>query len=280
VVSLLRLWEYTAQFKSDGALTNMDDIDIADSSFWAGDPTLFVKTLADLKWLDRRDDGIYCIHEWAEHNTYAANANARSKKASNAAKAKYEQCGNNKQAVLKSEVSNAKVGSEQCGNESGAVLECEISSAPSPSPSPSPLPVPKDNYIPSPPIVGEGYRAGDDAIGKAVGEPVEPVVESKKKPPAKNTDPKKRHGEFVMLTDSERGKLVEKLGEQKTIGMIERLDNYIGSTGKKYASHYHTILNWIRMDADKNESRLQTETPRHPTKEHYDDGLPFPVDVE
>ena len=83
-----------------------------------------------------------------------------------------------------------------------------------------------------------------------------------------------------MLTDSERGKLVEKLGEQKTIGMIERLDNYIGSTGKKYASHYHTILNWIRMDADKNESRLQTETPRHPTKEHYDDGLPFPVDVE
>jgi len=26
------------------------------------------------------------------------------------------------------------------------------------------------------------------------------------------------------------------------------LDNYIGSKGKKYKSHYHTILNWYRRD--------------------------------
>ena len=29
---------------------------------------------------------------------------------------------------------------------------------------------------------------------------------------------------------------------------IELLDNYIGSKGKKYKSHYHTILNWYRRD--------------------------------
>lgn len=29
---------------------------------------------------------------------------------------------------------------------------------------------------------------------------------------------------------------------------IERLDRYIYGTGKKYASHYLTILNWIKRD--------------------------------
>ena len=29
---------------------------------------------------------------------------------------------------------------------------------------------------------------------------------------------------------------------------IDRVDNYVGSTGKKYKSHYHTILSWHRKD--------------------------------
>jgi len=42
--------------------------------------------------------------------------------------------------------------------------------------------------------------------------------------------------------------LTERLGQALTTDYIERLDNYIGSKGKKYKSHYHTILSWVRKD--------------------------------
>jgi len=57
---------------------------------------------------------------------------------------------------------------------------------------------------------------------------------------------KKKFGEFVFLTDEEYGKLVETDGKEFTDACIERLDNYIGSKGKKYKSHYRTILSWVR----------------------------------
>jgi hypothetical protein len=59
---------------------------------------------------------------------------------------------------------------------------------------------------------------------------------------------KKVYGEFVRLTEEEHQKLTERLGQTLTTDYIERLDNYIGSRGKKYKSHYHTILTWARKD--------------------------------
>ncbi len=50
--------------------------------------------------------------------------------------------------------------------------------------------------------------------------------------------------DFVFLKDEELKKLIDKLGERNTQVWIERLNNYIGSKGKKYHSHYHTILTW------------------------------------
>jgi len=59
---------------------------------------------------------------------------------------------------------------------------------------------------------------------------------------------KKNYSEFVKMTEIEYDKMIEKIGETKTKEMIERLNNYIGSKGKKYHSHYHTILNWVNKD--------------------------------
>ncbi len=64
------------------------------------------------------------------------------------------------------------------------------------------------------------------------------------------------HIEFVNLTEKELKELNDKLGSTKTTDMIERLNGYIGQIGtaaasKKYKSHYHTILNWHRMDGKK-----------------------------
>lgn len=52
-------------------------------------------------------------------------------------------------------------------------------------------------------------------------------------------------GEFVFLTKEEHKKLVDKYEPEFTDACIERLDNYIGSNGKKYKSHYRTILSWV-----------------------------------
>jgi hypothetical protein len=52
--------------------------------------------------------------------------------------------------------------------------------------------------------------------------------------------------DFVMLTKEEYGKLIDRFGEVETKELIERLNNYIGSTGKIYKSHYFTILNFAK----------------------------------
>ncbi len=57
--------------------------------------------------------------------------------------------------------------------------------------------------------------------------------------------------DFVFLTEEEHKKLIDKLGKDKTKEMIKRLNNYIGSKGKKYKSHYFTILNWMEKDNKK-----------------------------
>ena len=60
---------------------------------------------------------------------------------------------------------------------------------------------------------------------------------------------KDKFGEFenVFLTKKELDKLKYRLGE-KTYICIERLSNYIASSGKQYKLHYVTILTWVEKD--------------------------------
>ena len=67
---------------------------------------------------------------------------------------------------------------------------------------------------------------------------------------------KEKHLEFVLLTKTEYKKLTDEYTKEKIDDYILRLNNYIFSSGKKYASHYLTILNWIRRDKEKNEPKI------------------------
>jgi len=64
---------------------------------------------------------------------------------------------------------------------------------------------------------------------------------------------KSKYGCYVLLTKEEHNKLNLKFGESLTESYIQKLDNYVGSKGKKYKSHYHTILVWA--DKDKGDLR-------------------------
>ena len=75
----------------------------------------------------------------------------------------------------------------------------------------------------------------------------------KNKNKEKKKDIKNSYADDVKLTEIEYQKLIESHGESATKRMIEILDNYKASTGKKYASDYRTILNWVvkRYEEDK-----------------------------
>lgn len=86
---LIDLWLTAAEDRPEGLLTDWDEIDIALSCGWEGEPKQLVDALVKSKWLDVQDDGTYALHDWKEHQGWASNANARSKAAKKAAKARW-----------------------------------------------------------------------------------------------------------------------------------------------------------------------------------------------
>lgn len=59
------------------------------------------------------------------------------------------------------------------------------------------------------------------------------------------------------MTNAEHQKLLDTHGPADTARLIEILDNYKGSSGKKYKSDYRAILSWV-------EDRLEEEKKRQP----------------
>ena len=61
----------------------------------------------------------------------------------------------------------------------------------------------------------------------------------------KKKAPKTAFADFVSMTNDEYSSLIARLGEADTKRAIEILDNYKGSSGKKYVSDYRAILSWV-----------------------------------
>lgn len=61
---------------------------------------------------------------------------------------------------------------------------------------------------------------------------------------------KTQYAEFVFMTQEQYENLIVEWGKSVTDDYIERLDNYIGSSGKtkKYKDHYRTLRNWYKRD--------------------------------
>ena len=70
--------------------------------------------------------------------------------------------------------------------------------------------------------------------------------------PPKKKGIKHKYGEYknVLLSEEELEKLQEELPDWRN--MIERLSEYIASSGKKYKSHYATLRSWHRREPKSN----------------------------
>lgn len=64
----------------------------------------------------------------------------------------------------------------------------------------------------------------------------------------KSSIPKSKYMDFVELTSEEHKKLIDRYGENNTRKLIGDLNRYIGQSGRKYKSHYYTLLNFARRD--------------------------------
>lgn len=78
-------------------------------------------------------------------------------------------------------------------------------------------------------------------------------ADTKSAEPAKNS-----YGEFgnVKMTTAEFEKFVQAVGAERANVLIEELSSYLASSGKRYKSHYATLLNWGRRK-DKEETPKQ-----------------------
>ena len=90
-----------------------------------------------------------------------------------------------------------------------------------------------------------------------VEEEVEIEVEEESIKKEKNN--KKKFLEFVLLTEEEHEKLVNQFWVKITNELIDRLNNYIWSTGKRYKSHYFTILNRARKEQPQRTTNVEKE---------------------
>lgn len=133
--SLVCLILWTASNRSDGSLAGMSAEDIELAADWQGEDGEFVKALTDVRFLDE-EGGQYRMHDWAEHNPWAAGAEQRSAKARwNAAKRHHGVAEADRlvpeYAAIRNAASNAS---------STAPAQDQQQSSNAPSPSPSPIP--------------------------------------------------------------------------------------------------------------------------------------------
>lgn len=74
-----------------------------------------------------------------------------------------------------------------------------------------------------------------------------PQTSAKSRVP-KSRVPKSKYMDFVELTSEEYKKLIIRYGEKNTRRLIGSLNRYIGQSGRKYKSHYYTLLNFAKRD--------------------------------
>lgn len=86
--NLICLFLWVSQNKPDGDLSGMSDEDIEIAAGWEGEDGGLVKLLSEVRFLDGVQ-GAYTVHDWEQHNPWAAGAVRRSENSRAAARARW-----------------------------------------------------------------------------------------------------------------------------------------------------------------------------------------------
>lgn len=150
---LVCLFLWAAQNRPDGILSGMDAEDIELSVDWPGDDGAFVSALLRVGFLEESEGG-YVIHDWIEHNPWAAGADDRKQKAQFNALCKHygrEEAAKRmpeyaeKHCKIKEQQEHSKDAADK--NPATSMHVAEISNAPSLTPSLTPSPKEEEQTI-------------------------------------------------------------------------------------------------------------------------------------
>lgn len=137
---LVRLFLWAAENRSTGDLSGLSNEDLELAIDFDGEEGSFMSALVSVGFVDGAEGG-YTIHDWAEHNPWAAGSEKRSEKAKWAALCK--QHGRAEAATIMPEYARRLL--ESASSTQVAESSCAPSPSPSPSPNPSPLPTPEES---------------------------------------------------------------------------------------------------------------------------------------
>lgn len=124
--NLVKFWAFVAQNRPTGDLAGLDCDDVEIAAGWNGQCSAFYQALLDLKFIEATESGLR-VHDWEDHNGYAAHAKERSEKAKVAAETRWKK----KNGCYEHTPSNAT-----------STEKHAPSNAPYPSPNPNPSPNP------------------------------------------------------------------------------------------------------------------------------------------
>lgn len=108
------------------------------------------------------------------------------------------------------------------------------------------------------------YEYESEYVSESVSPDGDKRARARRKKAGEKKEPKVQWAEFVTMTNAEHQKLLDTHGPADTARLIEILDNYKGSTGKKYKDDYRAILSWC-VDA-LNEERAKGKPVRQSTE--------------
>jgi hypothetical protein len=135
VLSLIRIWIFAAQNKPTGRLFGIKSTMIERVAKWRGEGGKLLNCLTDLRFIEQDADGVWCLHDWEEHNPYAAHAEWRKERAKKANSARWK----GRVATKKDEEKTL----QGCYKDATSNELESSENPPSPSPSPSPSPIDK-----------------------------------------------------------------------------------------------------------------------------------------
>lgn len=281
---LVCLFLWVAGNRSDGDLAGMTDEDIELAIDWSGDNGAFVRELLAIGFLDG-DVAQRRVHDWSDHNPWAAGSTKRAEKSKWAALCKQhgrQEAARKMPEYARTLQSNTAEPAQSSQDDSASGMRDAVpesanrtpiaDSGSAPSPSPSPLPIP----IPTPTSLG---TAPDGAAAQSsVGHPSEGMPASAPtSKPAKQRKP--RPVETVIAEDFGISERVRSWATEKGHTDLERrLEHFKGwaiARQRRYADWDQAFMNAVRDDwAHLADQHRQTPTGKHNGFDRKDYGQP------
>ena len=236
-LNLLHLYLYTGANKPDGKL-NMSLFEIEMAAEWSGEEGVFANALLKCRLLDEVEGG-YEVHDWFDHNTYAATGDKRSDESRlNRLKGVNEDLYNYWTGLGHTSITKEQYKELTSSTPQGTVKH--------PS---SPLKAPLSHYTTLP------------SHSTTTSQP-KPIIKDPPNPPERGGEKIPLDGyDYICITIKEKQKLIEDYGVSEATTIIKEVDEARGVNktkfDRKYKNHYLVCRQWLNRRRKEMEERKQ-----------------------